>query len=694
MIRMLPFIYSSEIAYEIELGEFYAKFYYDSGALLDADEDEVIIATPYLEADIAALHIEQIADTMWITHKSYAPRKLTRTTAVSFSLDVIVFTDGPFEVRNDIINEDDVTMTSDVTAVDDTGTLTSSAATFVDDHVGALWSLNYPRDLTIVSLAATGDTSATPLDVEGIFRVTTKNRWAGTVELYRQVNGTGYDVFRTWKSNLDYNISYTRTENEKNVQYYIKAIGITGTFGADLSVNDHTQTGVVRIDSLTSSTVADVTVMEVLPATNGLVATKRWAEGAWSPLRGYPVSVTFLQERCIYAGNNSVYLSETGDYENFEEGSKDADSFSIVIPSTNPIRWVKAINDVIAIGTSGDEWTIASNKLGTPITPTNWIPEPQTTYGSSEVQPIRTNNVILFVDFVGRKIREFTLGGELGKYVAPDLTELAEHITESGITSIAFQKNPDEILWSTLTDGSLLSMTYERANNVIAWAKHPTTGDLESVSVIPQDDESQIWISVERDVNGVDIVLIEVFVPRIFDTISDCHFVDSAVFYDGVSATVITVGDHLIGKTVHILADGVVVTPQVVSAAGTITLTTAASKVHAGLQYKPKLEPMRPDIPTREGTSHGSLVKVSEMGISFLNAMNATFGVTDDDQYDIDFSDARWQNNTEITNLFTGDVVVAVDGGFSLDNNLIVSSDSPLPLTIRALVPKIERTGR
>jgi hypothetical protein len=697
MIRLIPFIYNSEIAYEIEFGDLYARFFYNKATLVNVDGDEVVIATPYLEEDLAALQFEQIADVMWLVHKDYAPRKLTRTTAYTFSLDTIVFDKGPFRIRNDILNNDDVTMTADVTTVGSTGTLVASVATFVDGHIGALFGLEYPKDTTIVSLDANDD--STIMDVKGIFSFVTRNTWTGTATLYRNVLGgstattdPGWDVFRTWRSKDDNNIQYKKTEYEDNVQYYFKMDTSSGTVAAELSVYDHTQVGVVRIDSVPYSNVANITVMTALPVVNGLVATYEWSEGAWSPLRGYPCSVTFFEERCIYVGNNNVWFSETGDFEDFEVGTKDADSFSLEIPSTNSIVWVKSIDEIL-VGTTGDEWSIRSNKLGTPITPTNYLVLSETTIGSSPLQPVKVHNVLLFVDFVRRKIREFTMG-DSGKFVAPDMTALAEHITDSGITWIAFQKNPDEILWCGLTDGSLLSMTYERENNVVAWAKHPTDGNVQWGSVIPGADEDEVWISVERDVNGVDMVLIEVFEPRKFATISDCHFVDSGVFYDGTAATVITVGDQLIGETVHILADGVVVTPQVVDSNGQITLATAASKVHAGRPFTPKLEPMRPDIATATGTTHSSLIKVPEMGISFLNTMNATYGVTDAKQFDINWTDARWANNTSITGLYTGDIIVAIDGGFSLDNNLIVSSSSPLPITVRCLVPKIERTSR
>ncbi len=694
MTRMIPFIYNSEIAYEVEFGDLYARFFYNKAPLVDGDGDEVVIATPYLEADLLELDYKQIADVMWIVHPDYAPRKLSRTTVYTFSLDVIVFERGPFRIRNDIIEDDDVTMTSDATTLADTGTLTASAATFDDNHVGALFGLLYPRDTTISKGAVSSAIEVcAAIDVSGTVSFNTHGTWSATVVLYRNENGGGWDIHRTYVGKDDRNVQYSWVESADNVQYKaVVTAYASGTLRAEIAVNDTTQTGVVRIDSVTSTTVAEITVMSALPVVNGLVATIRWSEGAWSVLRGYPASLTFLEERCIYGGNNDVWLSGSGDYEDFEAGTKDADSFSVGIPSTNSVIWVESI-DAVLVGTTGDEWSISSNKLGTPLTPTNFLINPETTIGSANIQPVKVNNVILFVDFVGRKIREFTKG-DGDKYVAPDMSSLAEHITDSGVVNIAFQKNPDEILWCVLDDGSLLSMTYERDNNVIAWAKHPTTGDVKSVSVIPGTDEDELWISVERDVSGVDTVLIEVFEPRVFDDIEDCHFVDSGFFYDGDAATVITVGLHLAGKTVHILADGEVIAPQEVSATGTITLDTAASKVHAGLQFVPKLEPMRPDIQTSNGTTHGSLVKVPEMGISFLNTLNATYGVDDDHQFDINWTDERWVNNTVITGLFTGDVVVHVDGGFSLDNNLIISSDDPLPLTVRALIPKMEVTGR
>ena len=133
---------------------------------------------------------------------------------------------------------------------------------------------------------------------------------------------------------------------------------------------------------------------------------------------------------------------------------------------------------------------------------------------------------------------------------------------------------------------------------------------------------------------------------------------------------------------------------DVVDSNGEIIISTAVSKAQVGLAYIPKLEPLKPVVETQMGTSAASIVKVPEMGISLLNSAGVKYGTSDDTLYDIDLDDIQWTNLSEITGLFTGTVSVAVDGGFSLEAPLIISSSSPLPLVVRAIIPRLDQTGR
>ena len=56
------------------------------------------------------------------------------------------------------------------------------------------------------------------------------------------------------------------------------------------------------------------------------------------------------------------------------------------------------------------------------------------------------------------------------------MTILAEHITEGGMLDMAYQQEPDSIVWMVRNDGVLIGMTYRREEEVIAWHQHKLGG--------------------------------------------------------------------------------------------------------------------------------------------------------------------------------------------------------------------------
>jgi hypothetical protein len=101
---------------------------------------------------------------------------------------------------------------------------------------------------------------------------------------------------------------------------------------------------------------------------------------------------------------------------------------------------------------------------------------------------------------------------------------------------------------------------------------------------------------------------------------------------------------------------------------------------------------MRFDILTQHGTTKGSLKKISEVVISFFETSLAKYGIDENNLFEID-----WRTDEaygEPPALFTGDKVVVHEGGFSVEDSIVISGDEPAPCTIRAIVPRIEITGR
>lgn len=95
------------------------------------------ISTPYLEAHLSSLRFTQSADTLYITHPSYAPRKLTRSAHTTWTLTSITFLDGPYLPANT------TSTTFAPNATTGSGiTITASTNTFASTDVGRLIRIN------------------------------------------------------------------------------------------------------------------------------------------------------------------------------------------------------------------------------------------------------------------------------------------------------------------------------------------------------------------------------------------------------------------------------------------------------------------------------------------------------------------------------------------------------------------------
>lgn len=307
--RLIPFIYSADIAYLVEMGDEYARFYYDDALITSVE-------SPYTESEIFHLQSAQVADVMRIVSGGKHVQKLMRTAVDEFVFEPIDFKYGPFLLRNDLTDLFDASpseMHCNETQVGGVGILTATSAVFDQKHVGALFQLTHPRTDKII--AVTGGMSQTQMEaltlkVKGTATLITRGTWTGTVVFQRNVNEAGWENFRTYKSNNDRNVSLAWVEEDDNVRYRITREGsMSAGFRAELTCDTPYDSGIVKVIANAGPTVAVVEVVTELAST---AATRRWAEGAWSDYRGWPGALTFFEDRCCYAGAISESLRSEG----------------------------------------------------------------------------------------------------------------------------------------------------------------------------------------------------------------------------------------------------------------------------------------------------------------------------------------------------------------------------------------------
>lgn len=493
-----------------------------------------------------------------------------------------------------------------------------------------------------------------------------------------------------------------------------------GDVGRLLRIKSGSNWGWVRITVWISPTQVTAAVQSTLSGTS---ATKDWRLGLWSDTTGYPAVGTFFEDRLAMGGVRQypqrVDLSRTGDYENFTPTepngtvvSDHALAFTLNANNVNAIRWLLDDEKALMIGTVGGEWPLRASNLNEALDAEN---PPQakrsTVFGSADVAPIKAGNGILFVQRSGRKLMEQAFSFEDDGFRSSDLTELAEHITAGGVIEIAYQKEPDSIIWAIRRDGTLLGMTYRREQDVVGWHQHVLGGRsdavgapavVKSIAVIPAADGSrdELWLVVRRHINGQMKHYVEYMEAPLADDGDQCDafYVDSGLTgaFDDPEDELSDL-DHLEGETVQILADGAS-HPSRTVVGGKVMLDRLATVVQAGLGYDhlSELQTQNLEAGSADGTAQGKTKRITNCTIRFHRSLGAKAGPdleSLDPVPELLFRDASTLMGTPNT-LFTGDSFLAWPGGYETGGRITVVPVGPFPCTVVAIYPQVVTQDR
>ena len=443
-----------------------------------------------------------------------------------------------------------------------------------------------------------------------------------------------------------------------------------------------------------------------------LIADDEYQLGAFSETTGYPACVAFFEQRLTFANTatqpQTLFFSVSGDYTNFTAGTADDSALIYTIGSNqvNVIRYLTS-SRVLLVGTSGGEFAVRAGSVDAPITPLNTQIKQQAKYGSADIQPLVIGSTALFVQREQRKLRELVYNFDVDSYIAPDMTLLAEHITEGKIKEMAYQQEPNNVVWCVLENGKLVAMTYRREEDVVAWHEHQLGGTLtdgdttydygfvESIASISSSDrtEEEVYVVVRRTIDGANVRHVERLKPIDFGTdVTDAFYVDAGLTYDGAATSTISGLDHLEGESVTILADGATHADKTVSS-GSITLDRSVTKAHIGLGYDSILQTMRTDAGGTEGTAQAKNKRISDIDIRVLNSVGAKVGPSESNLDTVPFRTVHMAMDSPVP-LYTGDKFIEFSGGYDNDGFVVVKQDQPLPLTILSIYPRLQTFDR
>ena len=637
------------------------------------------LATYFTATDLASMTHTQSADTLYLFNDAWPLALLQRQSDADWILSTADVVEGPFLDMNI-----DVDNTVSIDVADLNGIMTFSKPTLNAGHVGALFR---------VWEQSNGDTFGYATWAPGAsVTVADNSYWEYKGNVYYVVSGGGGAMAST-------------------ATYPTHTAGTVGIFyGTSSEVAqmryEHSGYCVAQITNVVDTQNANVEIYYKYrtPYTAyGARSSPQWQEGAWSDFRGYPTTGTFHEQRLVTAGTSfqptTVWGSNLNAYLLFKDGDKDDQTYTYTISSdqVDAVKYMATTKRLVINCTSG-EYTVAASNANEAITPTNIKVSRETSFGIADVKPVRAGPAILFAQRMGknsnpsRRLREFVYNFQTDSYVAPDLTILSEHITYPGMVQGAYIASPDLMIWYALEDGTISAMTYERDQQVVGWHHHVLGGNgaARKVVSIPGDDGDELYLIVERIIDGVSVRSVEVGMAGLPDgqPLAEAFFLDDALLYSGPPVTTVTGLWHLDGQMVSALADGVPV-PNLMVSGGAITLDNPAEKILVGYPFTARIRTLHLEAGAQGGTAQGQVGRVWEMILRVQNALGGSYG-TDVQQANGKMDPILYRQASEpaadAVPIFNGDIRIAFDGEWDRDRYMVIEHPEPLPFTLTALI--------
>lgn len=289
--------------------------------------------------------------------------------------------------------------------------------------------------------------------------------------------------------------------------------------------------GYVRI---TTVTAPDLIEGEVVDPVTSRELTLAWTleSDSWTSDNGYPRSIALHQQRLCFASTEmfpqTVWMSSVGLFDSQAIGSESSDAISIDLSTAevNQAQWMASL-DELAMGTVGAELVISSGTNNIVLTPSTVAQKTQGYSGSILQIPVLLEGEVLYIQRSRRKLNSFRYNVNANQMVSETLSFLAEHLTEGLLKEVIVARDPSPVIYAVLQDGTMAVCSYVRSENVIAWSLFSTEGSYESVQSVSNGSRDEVWVVVNRTINGVTKRYVEFFDygngEDNIDGFSDCY---------------------------------------------------------------------------------------------------------------------------------------------------------------------------
>lgn len=585
---------------------------------------DLVIPTPWTWAQIQSLRTWQSIDVVYVGDGSQQQRRIERRGDKSWSVATYDAYNGPYSAPGGNLTVTPGALTGNTT-------VTASETYFQTSHVGALIELTQVGKTVTQTLngadQSTDYVTITGINAERVFyRTGVGASLVGTLTLQRSVELESPSVWSDFATYVDGAATFSKTavdDNQDNLtahyRFAIKSGDYTsGSVVVTLEYENATQVGQALITGYTSPTVVDV---ETRVAFGSTEATRSWRIGAWSDLNGWPRVPVIHDDRLHWfddAGRD--YASEVDDFQDFDdslEGDSAPFTRSVSGGSLEGINWAQS-DERLLVGTPGFEATIQANEFDGALTPTVYTSRKPSRRGCADLESASHHAGVFYIQRSGKRIYEMSIPSSETKYRSRNVSRLNPNACRSGVVRLAVQLQPETRLYAVLADGSMVVLSYEIDDDVVAFTTMNIPGGLfEDVCVLPDTDQDDVYVIVNR---GGQRYHMRMGKEESQESVNSCTLLDYYKVLTG-SISSITGATHLASTTVQVWTDGVRHADVTLDGSGVGALTGGPfARVVYGLNYDAEFTSVKPAYAAQLGSSIGQEKIIRNLGLVLSNS--------------------------------------------------------------------------
>lgn len=671
VVRLIPFAFSETQSLALALSGMKIRFFYRGAPVVDDSGAVYEIESPYTDAQLADVAYCQNADTIFLVHPDVRPKVLKRYGNTDWALEDYIMNRGPYE---DVNTDTSIRMYA---ALDPDGDRRKDIIVYAIDANG-----------DPVSAFESGRQDALIyLELQDFSRL---KPWVASSAV--SVGDIRYSDFKVYEC-IELSGDAGKTVTGPNKPTHADGAEWDGDgderdgkkYGAKWQyLNDGKLYG--RIKTVTSESEAKVRAWyHGLPdvLTGAENASYKWAFAAFSGKNGFPSTVTFYQQRLVFAGTKTspqtVWMSGVNQFDFFGVSSPAVDSdsltFSLTSNRINRIVGFVPLKALVTL-TEGASFAIYSQEGG--LSASTLAIDIQSNIGAARIQPLSIAESALFVQAKGGAIRDMGYSFQSDNYTGGELSIMAHHLFDGKrIVDWAYSQAPDSCVYIVLDSGEMIIMTLFREQEVCGFARFVTDGRVISVCSIPEETHDAVYIAVKR-AGGV-------LIERLENRQSSDVFLDSAIMYSGTEVDAVSGLDHLNGQTITIqLDDGSTETARVINNA--VSLSRPSQSVVAGLPYTSLMTTL--DIQSDQQPGAG--VRRKSVCRAFIRSIGSEkYGVEINNRMYRPKETPQNRNETEGERIME----VNLEDRYGRSGRVSLIHDAPEPLMVLSLTLSMEARG-